>query len=184
MSKSIRAIFLCLFFFIPSISSNAQEIVKRNAGETLQSFAKRIIPPKTDLVHTVIEGKFGAFAKAIVLFFDNTDKLSAGFTGWVLALNADGSYKKYALPAIEAVPGQFEFTVNAVFFANADKDAQLELIVLYEQYRNGSGEDPFNGAFVYDWDGNGFVSLSGVEAKLNKLTTAKAVRLKLKALGY
>ena len=184
MSKVSRTIFLCLFFFMLVVSTNAQDIIKRQPGESLQAFAKRIIPPKTDLVHTVVEGKFGDFAKAIVLFFDNTDKLSAGFTGWVLALGADGSYKKYALPAIDAIVGHFEFTVNAVFFANADKDAQLELIVLYEQYRNGSGEDPFKGAFVYDWDGSKFVSLPEVETKLAKLTTAKAVRLKLKALGY
>ncbi len=184
MSKAMRAIFLGVFFFMLGITTSAQEVINRKAGEALESFAKRIIPPKTDLVHTVVEGKFGGFAKAIVLFFDNTDKLSAGFTGWVLALNADGSYKKYVLPKIEAIPGQFEFSVNSVFFANADKDAQLELIVLYEQYRNGSGEDPFKGAFVYDWEANGFVSLSTVEAKLNKLATAKAVRLKLKALGY
>jgi hypothetical protein len=184
MSKTIRAIFLCLCFFTLLISSNAQEVVKRNAGESLQSLGKRIIPPKTELVHTVVEGKFGAFAKAVVLFFDNTDQLSKGFTGWVLALNADGSYKKYVLPAIEAMPGQFEFTVSAVFFANADKDPQPELIVLYEQYRNGSGENPFKGAFVYDWEGSKFIPLTDVEAKLQKLTTAKAVRLKLKALGY
>jgi hypothetical protein len=184
MSKAIRALFLTTAVLILGSSAGAQEVIKRKPGESLQVFAKRIIPPKTDLVHTVIEGKFGGFANAVVLFFDNTDKLSAGFTGWVLALNADGSYKKYILPAIEAIPGQFEFSINSVFFANADKDPQLELIVLYEQYRNGTGEDPFHAAFVYHWDGNAFVSLRNVEPKLNKLTTAKAVRMKLKALGY
>ncbi|MEW6127557.1 MAG: hypothetical protein AB1757_11020 [Acidobacteriota bacterium] len=184
MKKGIRKFIPMLLSFSFVISSNAQEIMKRQAGESLEAFAKRIIPAKTELVHTVVEGKFGAFAKAVVILFDKTDELSAGFSGWVLALNADGSYKKFSLPAINAIPGQFEFSVNAVMFANADKDPQFELILLFEQYRNGSGEEPFKGSLVYDWDGKQFVSMTDVETHLEGLTTAKAVRAKLKALGY
>ena len=98
MSKAIRALFLTTAVLILGSSAGAQEVVKRKPGESLQTFAKRVIPPKTDLVHPVVEGKFGGFAHAVVLFFDNTDKLSAGFTGWVLALNATLDLRRMSWP--------------------------------------------------------------------------------------
>jgi len=85
---------------------------------------------------------------------------------------------------MEEIPRHFDITVSSVLYANADKDKELELIVLYEYYRTGSGTDTGNAAYVYDWSGREFVILDKIGMKLVGLKSGAAVRRKLKALGY
>ena len=80
------------------------------------------------------------------------------------------------------VSGLFEIQVKSIFFAQADKDKELELLVLYEYYRNGSRTDYGDAVYVYDWNGTSFVSLEELGDKLVGLRNASAVRRKLSAL--
>jgi hypothetical protein len=164
--------------------SAAQEVVKRKPDESLKQFALRIIAPQTALAHDVLEGAFAASAKNLVVLYTPVEAQSSAFLGMVLTPAANGEYRKFALPIEADLSGRFEVNVQAVFYANADKDAQLELVILYSTYRNGSGEKDWGEAYVFDWDGKEFVSLENIELKLSGLRTAQAVRKKLKSLGY
>jgi hypothetical protein len=88
------------------------------------------------------------------------------------------------LPPMEEIPEHFDISVSSVLYANADKDKDLELIILYEYYRTGSGNETGNAVYIYDWNGREFAILNETGMKLVGLKTAKAVRRKLKALGY
>jgi len=175
---------LCLMLAAPSIV-NAQETVVRLPGESIEAFAKRIIPGKTELAHKVLEGGFGPSDRNIVILFHPTEDVDSNYTGWIMVPDASsGSYKKFTLPEMAEIKGHFEITVTSVLYANADKDKDLELIVLYNYYRNGSGEKEDHAAYVYDWNGKEFVVLQEVSDKLVGLKSAAEVRRKLKALGY
>jgi hypothetical protein len=98
--------------------------------------------------------------------------------------NSLSSYQKVVLPPMEELPRHFDITVESVLYANADKDKELELIILYHYYRTGSGDETGNAAYVYDWSGREFVVLDKIGMKLVGQKSAAAVRRKLKALGY
>jgi hypothetical protein len=168
------------------VGTRGQEVLTKKPDETIENFGKRIIPPKTELAHKVLTGAFGPSPDNILLLFRGEYDINSNYTGWVLVPkdNSAGAYRKLLLPPMTEIPGHFEISVSSVLFANADKDKESELIVLYEYYRNGSGEKPGNAAYVYDWNGNEFVVLDDTSTKLVGLKTAAAVRRKLKALGY
>jgi hypothetical protein len=165
-------------------NSTAQEVVKRQASETLKNFALRIIPAKTELAHDVIQGAFATSTKNLVILYDTPNAQSSAFSGWVLTPAIDGTYQKFALPIEADLSGRFEVTAQAVFFANADKDAQQELFIIYSGYRNGTGEKEWHAVHIFDWNGKEFVALTELENKLSGLPTATAIRRKLKTLGY
>ena len=162
-----------------------QEVIKRNDGELIENFGQRVLPPKTELAHKILIGSFGPSANNILLLFRPALE-SSNYTGWVLMPddNSPSSYRKVVLPPMQEIPQHFDITVSSVLYANADKDQELELIILYEYYRTGSGNETGDAAYVYDWIGSEFVVLDQVGSKLVGLKTAQAVRRKLKALGY
>jgi hypothetical protein len=173
------AVALCV-----ATSGKAQEIIKQQTSETLKDFALRIIPAKTELAHEVVQGVFATSTKNLVILYSTPEAQGSAFSGWVLMPATNGTYQKFALPIEADLSGRFEITVQSVFFANADKDTQQELFIIYSTYRNGSGEKEANAVHVFDWNGKEFVPLTEVENKLSGLPTAKAVRRKLKILGY
>lgn len=162
-----------------------QEMFDRKPGESIANFARRILPPNTELAHRVVVGSFGPSANNILLLFRPALE-SSNYTGWVLLPqnNSITSYRKVALPSMEEIPDHFDIAVSSVLYANADKDKPLELIILYSYYRTGSGEEPGNAVYVYDWNGREFAILSEISMKLVGLKTAAAVRRRLRALGY
>jgi hypothetical protein len=165
-------------------SGKAQEIVKQQASETLKDFALRIIPAKAELAYEVVQGIFATSTKNLVILYSTPEAQGSAFSGWVLMPVTNGTYQKFTLPIEADLSGRFEITAQSVFFANADKDTQQELFIIYSTYRNGSGEKEGNAVHVFNWNGKEFVSLTEVENKLSGLPTAKAVRRKLKILGY
>jgi hypothetical protein len=180
-----RVALLTAVLLIP-FAAQGQEVLSRKPDESIEAFASRIVPPKTEMAHKVLMGSFGPSARNLLLLFRGEYDVNSNYTGWVLIPEADSatSYRKVVLPPMTEIPGHFEITVSSVLFANADKDKELELIVLYEYYRNGSGEKSDNAAYVYDWNGREFVVLDDTSMKLVGLKTAAAVRRKLKALGF
>jgi hypothetical protein len=177
--------FLLLALVLITASVSGQEVVQREAGESTENFAGRVLPPKTELAHKVLIGSFGPSSNNILLLF-RPELDSSNYTGWVLMPQdkSFSSYQKVVLPPMEEIPRHFDITVSSVLYANADKDKELELIVLYEYYRTGSGTDTGNAAYVYDWSGREFVILDKIGMKLVGLKSGVAVRRKLKALGY
>ena len=85
---------------------------------------------------------------------------------------------------MEEIQDHFDITISSVLYANADKDKELELVILYSYYRTGSGDETGNAAYIYDWNGREFAVLEKTGMKLVGLKTAAAVRRKLKALGH
>lgn len=184
LERHFISILLLTVMFTPAVV-RGQEVLNRKAGESTENFANRILPPKTELAHKVLSGSFGPSSNNILLLFRRALD-SSNYTAWVLIPqdNLSSSYQKVVLPPMEEIPQHFDITVSSVLYANADKDKQLELIILYEYYRTGSGGETGNAAYVYDWNGREFVVLDKIGMKLVGLKTAAAVRRKLKALGH
>ncbi len=167
----------------------AQELIERKNGETLESLAMRIIPKDSELAHKVVTGTFGPSANNIVILFTppfirRDGPPPTNYIGWALIPEPGktGTYRKEVLPPMEEIDGRFEITVKSVFFAQADQDKELELFVLYEYYRNGSGTDYGEAVYVYDWNGSSFVTLAELNKKLVGLKSAPAVLRKLRTL--
>jgi hypothetical protein len=180
-----RVFTIVLLLLIP-ISAYGQEVLTKKQGESNETFVNRLLPPSTELAHKVLVGSFGPSENNLVVLFRGANDTNTNYTGWVLIPQSGSpdAYKKFVLPEMSEIPAHFEISVSAVLFANADKDKDLELIVLYEYYRNGSGEKSDNADYVYDWNGHEFVVLDDTSMKLVGLKTAAAVRRKLKSLGY
>ena len=176
-------LFACLLLAFPAIL-HAQDTVARLPREAAADFAARLLPANSELAHTVIEGAFGPGAGNIVVLYRARDSVNTNYSGWVLAPAGPSKYRKYELPAMTEIPGQFEITVTAVMFANADKDPARELLVLYAYHRNGSQSDDSNAVYAYHWTGHGFEALTGIDRSLAGLKNAASVRRKLKTLGY
>ncbi|HEX6728765.1 MAG TPA: hypothetical protein VF074_02085 [Pyrinomonadaceae bacterium] len=174
-----------LALFLISTGVCGQDVLTRKPGESLGNFASRILPPDSELAHKVLVGSFGPSTKNVLLLF-RPALASSNYTAWVLIPqnDSDTSYQKIVLPPMEEIPNHFDIAVSSVLYANADKDKELELIILYSYYRTGSGEEPGHAAYIYDWNGREFAILSEKGMKLVGLKTAAAVRRRLKALGY
>jgi len=161
-------------------SGYSQQTAQLNRGEseTLEDFAKRIIPRGMQLGHHAVEGKLGPSQKSLVILFEADKAAAKSYKGWVLA-PAGGGYEKYPLPEPEFTWSMEE--PKAVFFANADKDPEQELFILGECYTGvgPTGAQPFNRTRVYDWNGNGFTHLEGISRKIGTAATVPAVRKKL-----
>lgn len=183
-SGPVVSVLLLALVLIPA-AVRGQEVLNRKAGESTEDFAKRVLPPKTELAHKVLIGSFGPSTNNILLLF-RPELESSNYIGWVLMPrdNSNSSYQKVVLPPMEEIPQHFDITVSSVLYASADKDKELELIILYEYYRTGSGNETGNAAYVYDWNGREFVVLDEIGMKLVGLKTAAAVRRKLKALVH
>lgn len=184
---SARRFSLILVVALAFVSAevSGQEVLTRKPGESIENFGNRILPPETELAHKVLVGSYGPSRNNILLLFRRALE-SSNYTGWVLMPqdNSITSYQKVVLPPMEEIPRHFDITVSSVLYANADKDKELELIILYEYYRTGSGNETGNAVYVYDWNGREFAVLNETSMKLVGLKSAKAVRRKLKALGY
>lgn len=157
------------------------EVEKIAKDKSLEMLAKNFMPKDTNLAHKVIEGEFGSSKKNVaVLYYE--DKPAKSYKG--LALVPDGDdYKKFVLPEPEFTWSMEE--PKAVFFANADLDAEKELFIIGECYTGigPTGAQPFNRTRVYDWNGNGFIHLESISEKIGTAATAVEVRKKLATIS-
>jgi hypothetical protein len=173
----MRFIFIVAVLGLPvGIRARADEGA-RGPHESIEAFAKRILPPHSELSTKPVDVTLGPLGKAgVVLFVPMGDV--ANYTGWVFLPGDGGTYKKFVLPPLETDAGQFDVEVKAVFAADADGDGVPELCVLSHYYRNGSGPDGdmWFETDVFRWDTIRFLPFpSAVKASLD-LKNAKAVR--------
>ncbi|MEZ5429299.1 MAG: hypothetical protein R2747_23830 [Pyrinomonadaceae bacterium] len=162
-------------------------VLAQDLAETdLQKIGKDFIPNDTQLAHQVVEGRFaesagGATTGNIVVLY-RKDMAWGGYQGLVLIPSGFEAFGKYQLPE----PGSTWSSMEpiAVFFANADRDPENELLIL-DRCMTGvgpTGAQYFYRTRVYDWNGNGFTHLESLSERIGNLSTAKQVRSKLSDL--
>jgi len=150
--------------------------VERHAGETIGAYAKRLLPPTTELSTRPVEVNLGALGKATVLLFIPS-KGVANYTGWVLVPSSAAAtdYKRYVLPPLKVVDGIFEIDVKSVFAADVDGDGSPDLCVLASFYRDGSGDEPYTTTDCFGWTSSRFHLIDTAPQSVG-LKNAAAVR--------
>lgn len=187
---------------IPSgISFSSVEEVKRLENETAEDFAKRNGLTQAELAHTVIETEAWGKQKAVLAFYN--DKANEQVVGYVFLPKSPDTYEKVLIKNFE--PEGDTPKIEAVFFANADKDKAQELIVLcsWEQHHYDVSGTLY-GTYIFDdvRPGTNPAALSFLESVSNKVSggcdcsyrdgtkgtkkfrTARQVRAGLKRLGF
>jgi hypothetical protein len=166
---------------------------KRNAGESVSGFIGRIKPDSTELAHPVIET---AKEKFIVAYFTKQEK-EPYLIGYLYIPTGVNSYKQVLIDSIYPEGGDPE--IVSIFFANADKDRDKELIVIckYEQ-RHYDFSGAMYETFIYDYakGETGYLDklskkFDGCECSWREGKTEKAkykaaadVKAALKKMGY
>jgi hypothetical protein len=140
------------------------------ANQDLEQFAKAHLPAGSELAHPPVAGSFGPPGRHIVLLHRPESDDDGRFRGTVF-LNGE---RPQALPSLDLIPNQFATEVKAVFFDDS------QLFILYAYHRNGSQADESHACAVYRWRGTEFVSAPDVERKIAGLSTAAAVRQRLR----
>ncbi len=200
------ALFL-LAFVLWAPFSYAEE-VRRLENETLEDFAKRNGPPRAELTHRVIETEAWGKQKTVMAFYVVEIKLKDGtpatrVDGYLFMPKSADTYEKILIKNFEEEGDTPK--IEAVFFANADKDKAKELIVIcswLQRHYDVSGT--LYGTFIFDdlRPGANPTELSFLEGvservsddcdcewrggkkKTSKYKTAASVKAGLKKLGF
>jgi hypothetical protein len=148
MMMKLRFVLLLLTFFLWIPCSYGEE-VRRLENETLEDFAKRNGPPQSELTHTVIETKAWNKQKIVMAFYIVKFKLKDGtpatqVDGYLFMPRSANTYDKILIKHFEEEGDTPK--IEAVFFANADKDKAKELIVLCSW---GQLHHDFSGTLYY-----------------------------------
>lgn len=141
---------------------------------SLEAIAASFLPQDAKPLHEILKGDFGGSTGNIVVLHGN-EGTAVSYDGFVLTPKGS-RFKKFDLPQPE-----FTWSIEepkAVFFANADADRELELFIIGECYTGigPTGARPFYRTRVYNRQGDGFVHLEKVSAKIGSLRTASAIR--------
>jgi hypothetical protein len=206
MMMKLRWALLLFTFSLCVPFANGQE-VKRIENEALETFAKRNGPPQSELAHAVIETEAWDNQKTVIAFYviEVKDKYGTHgqVDGYLFRALSPNTYQKILIEKFEPEGGDPK--IEAAFFANADKDAAKELIVICswpQQHYDVSGT--LYGTFIFDDLRSGATPtklnfLEGVSNKVSggcdctyrngnrktsKYKTAASVKLALKRLGF
>lgn len=199
------ALFL-LAFLLGSHISSAEE-VKRLENEKLENFARRNGPPQSALTHSVIETEAWGHKKTVLAFYETEFKASGQserkIVGYIFLLQDANTYEKILIGTFEPEGGPPQ--IEAVFFANADKDKPKELIVICSWLqRHYDVYGILYGTFIFDdlRTGTNPTQLSFLESvsrrvsgdcecewrngkmRTSRYKTAASVRAGLKKLGF
>lgn len=207
----MRHIPIIIAAFFSALVSFGQSIT-RQENETSQMLAERLKPDSTEIAHTIIETRqLDTNKNVIIAFYKKTiyevrqmktyvDSSHYDIIlGYSFVPTSDKNYKKIFIDTIPPDGGDPE--IISIFFANADKDKNKELVVLckYEQ-RHYDYSGDFYETYIFDYrkDRNKFKYLNtlsetfwGCECgnrngkmEKAKYKTAKEVEAKLKKLGF
>jgi hypothetical protein len=206
MKMKLRcALFLIAFLLIANTAS--AEEVKRLENETLENFARRIGPPESELTHSVIETEAWGHNKTVLAFYETEFKTSgqteSKIVGYIFLPQDANTYQKILIGTFEPEGGPP--TIEAVFFANADRDKPKELIVIcswLQRHYDVSGT--LYGTFIFDdlRPGSSPTELRFLESvsrrvsgdcecewrngkkRISRYKTAASVKVGLKKLGF
>ncbi|MEJ7828567.1 MAG: hypothetical protein WKF91_10235 [Segetibacter sp.] len=200
-------IFIAMIFVTPTAFG---QTLKRQENETAEIFANRLKPDTTELAHSVIETRSLDTEKKIIIAFYNKTIYEVRqmdtyvdhsqyniLIGYVFIPLGDNNYERKLIDTIPPDGGDPE--ILAIFFANADKEKDRELVILckYEQRHYDYG-GAFYEAFIYDYSKGEFHILQMLSKKFwgcecgwrngktkkAKYKTAKNVRAGLSKMGY
>ena len=205
MIKLRLALFL-IAFLLGTHALSAQEI-KRFENEPLESFARRNGPPQSELTHSVIETEAWGHKQSVLAFYETESKTYGqtehNIIGYIFLPQDANTYQKILIGTFEPEGGDPQ--IEAVFFANADRDKAKELIVICSwPQRHYDFSGTLYGTFVFDDLQSGARStelklLEGVSRRVSgdcecewrngkkrtsRFKTAASVRAGLKKLGY
>lgn len=203
----LRVALFLLAFVMWTPFSYAQE-VRRLKDETLEDFAKRNGPPQATLTHKIIETEAWGKQKTVIAFYIVQIKVKDGtpatqVDGYLFMPKSTDTYERILIKNFEEEGDTPK--VEAVFFANADKDKAKELIVICSWLqRHYDVNGTLYRTFVFD-DlrlGNNSTELSFLESiservsgdcdcewrdgrkKTSRYKTARSVKAGLKKLGF
>lgn len=144
---------LFLIVFLLGASSSSAEEVKRLENETPENFARRNGPSQSELIHSVIETEVWGHKKTVIAFYESEFKISdqtyQRVLGYIFLPQDSNTYQKILIESFEPEGGAPK--IEAVFFANADRDKAKELIVICswpQSHYDFSGT--LYGTFVFD----------------------------------
>ena len=127
----LRFTLFLIVFLLGTFTSFAQE-VKRLENETLENFARRVSPSQSELTHSVIETEAWGHKKTVLAFYETEFKISSQIeqkiVGYIFLPQDANTYQKILIGTFEPEGGPPQ--IEAVFFANADRDKAKELIVI------------------------------------------------------
>jgi len=132
MRTCITATLLLLF---PTLSF--AQVVNRLSDETAELFAKRFKPENSVITHNVIETIWNS-KSAVISFYDQTYRLPSQndhdqqvlhrIIAMIFIKNKNMEYHRSVIDTIYNEGG--DPRIESVFFANADKDLKMELIII------------------------------------------------------
>lgn len=201
----LRFALLILAFITWTPFSYAQE-VRRLENETLEDFAKRNGPPQSELTHKVIETEAWGQRKTVIALYIVQIKEKDGspatqVAGYLFVPKSTDTYEKILIENFEEEGDTPK--IEAVFFANADKDKAKELIVICSWLqRHYDVAGTLYRTFVFDDLRSNTPKLTFLESvservsgdcdcewrdgrkKTSKYKTAASVKAGLKKLGF
>jgi hypothetical protein len=179
-----------------SINSLAQ--IERLPNESAEDFAKRNAPPKSELVHQVIETTAWGNKKSIIAFYQLENESATQVNGYLFLPKSANNYEKILIHNFEEEGGTPE--IKAVFFANADKDLAQELVVICSWRQSHYGfSGTLYGTYIFDDLGKDLKFLEKISEKVSggcdcnyrdgtkgtkKFNSATKVKAGLKRLGF
>ena len=144
-----------VFFALASVGFAQSEngALKRLADETAEKFARRTAPPGSETVHTVETAAWGV-KKTVLAFYKVEAKTADGTAvtrvdGYLLMPDSSGTYRKILIRNFEEEGDTPK--IEAVFFANADRDRAPELVVIASyEVRHYDVSGRLSGTFIFD----------------------------------
>jgi len=152
--KTVRLHFgLTLIALLLAAPISSAEEVKRLENETPETFARRNGPPQSELTHSVIETDAWGYKNTVLAFYEaefkTSDQTYRRVLGYIFIPQGSNTYQKILIDSFEPEGGDPK--IEAVFFANADRDKAKELIVICswpQSHYDFSGT--LYGTFVFD----------------------------------
>jgi hypothetical protein len=153
----------------------------------LQKVASRFIPEGMVAAYRAVQGRFAESATTAasgnIAVLYKKDPGAGRYAGLVVVPRGSDAYDRYALPEPELTWSMME--PIAVFFANADGDAENELLIIDRCYTGigPTGAMAFHRTRVYDWNGVAFSHIDWVSEKIGIVRTVATARARLGQLS-
>ena len=124
---------LYTFLFIAFFCIVKSQNYKQTENLTKQSVAELFKPKNASIVHQIIETDIWEMKNVILVFYesrylDEDQRERQYIEGNLLIPNQKNQYKKVLISKFE--DDNVDTEINSIFFANADKDKEKELIIL------------------------------------------------------
>lgn len=150
-------------------------------GSDKADVASRLLTDKTELAHPAVEVSLPSSPHSVVVLAQPKDDVNTNYQGWVAVPVHTGScgYRIYELPPMMEPPAAFDIKVMSVFGATSEAGKRY-LVVLYRYHKNGSEQDSGYASYVYKWQENKFESQQKLSDQVAGLSSAAAVRNRLR----